>query len=172
MSGSTTSRAMTWICQWVELDAASTTSLKNLRPSLMSALPHCDSATLSDSGSCDDDDYPAEDSVVDKMIIFQRIPMVALDITSNEVRIWKVGLRWCGPSHNHMFIFGHPIIENLSGFHQLGPTAVLEAIAEQRCNLLREASFCMYCTDLVMPYFCDEKFCCMSCSERVLGVVH
>ncbi|NDA81255.1 MAG: hypothetical protein EBX92_09125 [Actinobacteria bacterium] len=172
MTTSATSRAIAWIGERLELDSTFTASLRNLRPSLIDALPHSDSGTLSDLGWCDDDGDPAEDFRAGKMVIFDRSPMVALDITSDEVRIWKVGLQWCGPGHNHMFTFGHPIIEMSSEHRPSGSTDVLEAIAEQRCNLLREATFCMYCAELVMPYLCDETHCCMSCSEKILGVVH
>ena len=172
MTTSATSRAIEWINQRLDLDPTCTASLRRLRPSLIDALPHRDSGALSNLGWCDDDNDPSDDLSAGEMVLFERNPMVALDITWNEVRIWKVGLQWCGPGHNHMFTFGHPIIEMSSEHRPSGSTDVLEAIAEQRCNLLREATFCMYCAELVMPYLCDETHCCMSCSEKILGVVH
>ena len=108
-----------------------------------------------------------------EMVLLTVGPQVAITFALPGCRVWKYKFRWTGPGGGHGVLVGEPI--DLEGFDDYGSTSadeVLRAIAKQRTKQLRKASFCKYCGELVMPDRRDEKYCCMSCSENILGVVH
>jgi len=108
-----------------------------------------------------------------EMVLLSATPQVAITFALPGCRVWKYEFRWTGPSGGHGVLIGESI--DLEGFDDYGSTSadeVLKAIAKQRTKQLRKASFCKYCGELVMPDRRDEKYCCMSCSENILGVVH
>ena len=108
-----------------------------------------------------------------EMVLLSATPQVAITFALPGCRVWKYEFRWTGPSGGHGVLIGESI--DLEGFDDYGSTSadeVLKAIAKQRTKQLRKASFCKYCGELVMPDRRDEKYCCMTCSESILGCVH
>ena len=108
-----------------------------------------------------------------EMVLLNVGPPVAITFALPGCRVWKYEFRWTSPGSGYGVLIGNPV--DLDAFDEYGftsATEVLEAIAKQRTKQLRKASFCKYCGELVMPDSRDEKYCCMGCSERFLGVVH
>ena len=108
-----------------------------------------------------------------EMVLLNVGPPVAITFALPGCRVWRYEFRWTSPGGGYGVLIGKPV--DLDAFDDYGFTSaseVLEAIAKQRTKQLRKASFCRYCGELVMPDRRDEKYCCMGCSERFLGVVH
>jgi hypothetical protein len=103
-----------------------------------------------------------------EMVLLNVGPPVAITFALPGCRVWRYEFRWTGPDGGYGVLTGKSI--DLDA--RASAAEVLEAIAKQRTKQLRKASFCGYCGELVMPDSRDEKYCCMGCSERFLGVVH
>jgi hypothetical protein len=103
-----------------------------------------------------------------EMVLFSAGPPVAITFALAGCRVWRCEFKWTGPGGGYDVLVGKSIDLNAPA----SATEVIEAIAKQRTKQLRKASFCRYCGELVMPDGRDEKYCCMGCSERFLGVVH
>ena len=103
-----------------------------------------------------------------EMVLLGVGPPVAITFALAGCRIWRYEFKWTGPGGGYDVLVGKSIDLNA----RASTTKLIEAIAKQRTKQLRKASFCGYCGELVMPDSRDEKYCCMGCSERFLGVVH
>ena len=103
-----------------------------------------------------------------EMVLLSVGPPVAITFALAGCRVWRCEFKWTGPGGGYDVLVGKSIDLNA----RASAAEVLEAIAKQRTKQLRKASFCQYCGELVMPDSRDEKYCCMGCSERFLGVVH
>lgn len=103
-----------------------------------------------------------------EMVLLSVSPPVAITFALAGCRVWRCEFKWTGPGGGYDVLVGKSI--DLDA--RASAAEVLEAIAKQRTKQLRKASFCKYCGELVMPDSRDEKYCCMGCSERFLGVVH
>ena len=105
-----------------------------------------------------------------EMVLLGVGPPVAITFELAGCRVWRCEFKWnySRPGGGYDVLVGKSIDLNA----RVSAAEVLEAIAKQRTKQLRKASFCQYCGELVMPDSRDEKYCCMGCSERFLGVVH
>ena len=103
-----------------------------------------------------------------EMVLLGIGPPVAITFALAGCRVWRCEFKWTGPGGGYDLLVGKSRDLNA----RASAAEVLEAIAKQRTKQLRKASFCQYCGELVMPDSRDEKYCCMGCSERFLGVVH
>ena len=103
-----------------------------------------------------------------EMVLLSVGPPVAITFALAGCRVWRCEFKWTGPGGGYDVLVGKSIDLNA----RASTAEVLGAIAKQRTKQLRKASFCQYCGELVMPDSRDEKYCCMGCSERFLGVVH
>ena len=103
-----------------------------------------------------------------EMVLLGVGPLVAITFALAGCRVWRCEFKWTGPGGGYDVLVGKSIDLNA----RASTTKLIEAIAKQRTKQLRKASFCGYCGELVMPDSRDEKYCCMGCSERFLGVVH
>ena len=103
-----------------------------------------------------------------EMVLLSVGPPVAITFALAGCQVWRCEFKWTGAGGGYDVLVGKSIDLNA----RASTAEVLEAIAKQRTKQLRKATFCGYCGELVMPDSRDEKYCCMGCSERFLGVVH
>lgn len=106
-----------------------------------------------------------------RVVLFDVAPHVAIVPHDGFVLVSRVIFEWDGPATSNPRLIG-PIMITDSRIREEGPEVLLAGIAQQRTRQLVNATFCMYCGNLVMPYERDDEYCCMGCSGRHLGVVH